>query len=132
MKYLSIDEVLAIHHDVIKTIGGKKGILDFTLLHFAIERPKATFAGKDLYESIFEKAAVLLDSLILNHAFQDGNKRTAYVACMRFLYINKYKLNIKKKELIRFILKIESKKIKVQHISSIIEKHSSFRKNLKI
>lgn len=128
MKYLSIDEVLAIHYEVIETIGGRKGIHDFTLLHSAVERPKATFAGKDLYESIFEKAAVLLDSLILNHAFKDGNKRTAYVACIRFLYINKYKLNIKKKELIRFILKIESKKIKVQHISYLIEKHSSFIK----
>ena len=128
MKYLSIDEVLAIHHDVIKTIGGKKGIHDFTLLHSAVERPKATFAGKDLYKSTFEKAAVLFQSLILNHAFQDGNKRTAYVACIRFLYINKYKLNIKKEQIIRFILKIESKKIKVQDISCLIEKHSSFIK----
>ena len=126
MKYLSIDEVLAIHHEVIKTIGGRKGINDFTLLHSAVERSKASFAGKDLYESIFEKAAVLLQSLILNHAFKDGNKRTAYVACIRFLYINKYQLNIKEKELIRFIFKIENKKIKVLYISNIIRKHSSF------
>ena len=91
MKYLTVDEVVAMHSGVIKQFGGLPGIHSFDLLYSAIERPKATFGGDDLYETIFDKAAALIHSLILNHPFVDGNKRTAFVSLARFLYINKVK-----------------------------------------
>lgn len=53
MRYLEIDEVMAIHDRVREIGGGREGILDFTLLHSATERPKASFGGNDLYPSIF-------------------------------------------------------------------------------
>ena len=80
MKYISIDEVVAIHFELINQFGGSQGMRDFGLLHSAVERSRASFGGEDLYPDIFSKAAALLHSLILNHPFIDGNKRTSYVS----------------------------------------------------
>jgi len=44
----------------------------------ALARPFQTFGGEDLYPSIFEKAAAIGESLIMNHTFIDGNKRSGY------------------------------------------------------
>lgn len=122
--YLSLEEVLYLHDLIIKKSGGSQGIRDLGLLLAALERPKVTFSGKDLYETIFSKAAALIHSLVLNHAFVDGNKRTAFACCLRFLEINGYRFKADFKELINFLLEIESKKIKMSGITSWLEKHS--------
>ena len=124
INYISIDEVLAVHDRVISETGGKKGILDFTLLHSAVERSKVSFGGTDLYPTIFEKAAALLHSLILNHPFKDSNKRTALVSTVRFLYLNGYIIKLPKKETIAFILNIEDKKLFFEDIVFWLKKHS--------
>lgn len=126
--YISIDEVLAIHDRVIKETGGKKGILDFALLHSATERPKATFGGTELYPSIFEKAASLMHSLIQNHPFNDGNKRTALAATSRFLHLNGYTLHHPFEETINFTLKIQNKKLAFEDIVYWLKKHSRKRR----
>jgi len=77
LHYVEIQEVYLIHTLIIKRAETKAGIRDFTLLHSAVERPKATFDGEDMYPSIFDKAAALLQSLTLNHPFTDGNGRVA-------------------------------------------------------
>lgn len=123
--YIGIEEVLAIHDRIITETGGKAGIFSFTLLHSSVERPKASFAAKDLYPTIFEKAASLIHSLILNHPFVDGNKRTALASCVRFLYMNGYSLDHPaKEETIVFTLDIQNKKFKFSQISSWLKKHS--------
>lgn len=104
--------------------GGRKGILDFTLLHSAIERPKATFAGKELYPTIYDKASAYLHSLIQNHPFNDGNKRTATAVTIRFLYMNGYMLRASRKEIVRFILGIQKHEYKFEEISSWLKTHS--------
>lgn len=124
MKYVSIDEVFAIHYEVINKFGGSKGINDFCLLHSAVERPRANFNGKDLYITVFDKAAALLHSLLLNHPFRDGNKRTAYIATARFLLLNNYSLKAKKKAIISYLLKIEKEKLAVKKIALWIKKYS--------
>jgi death-on-curing protein len=124
VRYLFIDEILAIHKKMIDLFGGKKGIRDFTLLHAASERPKATFASRDLYPTIFDKAAALIQSLILNHPFNDGNKRTALAACALFMFYNYHLLKFSQKEAIQFVLKINSHQLKFDQISLWIKKHS--------
>lgn len=121
--FLSIEEVLAIRDAVMVDTGGRKGILDFTLLHSAIERPKATFDGLDLYPTIFEKAAALIQSLILNHPFNDGNKRTALAVTVRFLYVNGYIFIHPEDETVKFTLDIQTKKLPIEDISSWLQKH---------
>ncbi|MDZ7291453.1 MAG: type II toxin-antitoxin system death-on-curing family toxin [candidate division KSB1 bacterium] len=77
--------VYEMHETIIAETGGLPGLRDAALLHSAVARPFATFAGKELYESDFEKAAALFHSLIKSHPFMDGTKRTAFAAALYFL-----------------------------------------------
>jgi death on curing protein len=124
INFLSLDEILAIHHDQIERYGGSHGIRDLDLLMSALSRPQATFAGSDLYPDLFSKASALIHSLILNHPFVDGNKRTAIVSTARFLFINGFMLKMSEKELVNLPLKINSKSFDQDEISSWLKKHS--------
>lgn len=61
-----------VHDKLIKRIGGGTGIRDIGGLDAALNRPFATFDGVDLYPTAIDKAAVLLESLVINHPFIDG------------------------------------------------------------
>ena len=124
IRYLFIDEVMVIHDRMIKLFGGRKDVHDFTMLHSATERCKATFGGRDLYSTIFDKASALIHSLILNHPFDDGNKRTTFTSCALFLFYNQYKLECAKKEAIQFTLDIDSHKLNFEQISLWLQKHA--------
>lgn len=124
MNYLGLEEVLAIHEKVLAVSGGREGVHDFTLLHSAVERPRASFGGEDLYPTVFNKAAALIHSLIHNHPFNDGNKRTAFVATTRFLFINRFNLNFKEEEAYRFVMEIEKKDFDLTDIASWFKSHS--------
>jgi death-on-curing protein len=88
MIYLSIEQVIFIHKRSIEKFGGIYGIRDKGMLEAAISRPQATFGGKDLYSDIYSKAAALGHSILLNHPFLDGNKRTAFTSMDLFLQEN--------------------------------------------
>ena len=62
-------------------------------------RPAMTFGGEDLYEDVASKAAALMHSLVMNHAFVDGNKRVGAHAALTFVLINGYEPTITPKEL---------------------------------
>ena len=68
--------VLKLHELSIFKYGGSQGIRDEGLMESAIARPYQTFGGEDLYPTEFEKAATIAESIIINHPFVDGNKRT--------------------------------------------------------
>ena len=70
---------IEIHSILIDRFGGSKGIRDKDLLNSALNRPYQTFAGKELYQLVIDKAAAILESIVKNHPFSDGNKRTGYV-----------------------------------------------------
>ena len=78
-----------------QTLTGDGVVRDTGALASAIARPQATVFGDDAYPTIWEKAAALLQSLACNHAFIDGNKRTAWVATETFLFINGHELDPK-------------------------------------
>lgn len=124
IRYVQLDEVIAIQDRVMTQTGGRKGILDLPLLHSAIERPRATFGGRDLYPDLFEKAAALILSLVLNHPFNDGNKRTALAATVRFLAINGYYLLHPVRETVQFTLSIQKKNFLFEEIVHWLKKHA--------
>ena len=97
--YLTIIEVLAIHHDQIKRYGGADGVRDFGLLEAALYRPQTGY-----YEDVIEEAAALWESLAMNHPFVDGNKRVAVAALITFLAINGYAIKPDSREIYRFII----------------------------
>ena len=113
MKYLTAEQVLFIHSRLIDETGGSHGIRDLGLLQSAVSRPMATFGGEDLYPDIFQKAAALMESLIKNHPFIDGNKRTAISSTGLFLRINGYSLETSQKELEDFTLNMATGKASV-------------------
>lgn len=92
MRYLSLAEVLAIHHRLMEDSGGPDSVRDFALLESAVAQPLGAFAGKDLYPSLVEKAAALAYSLVRNHPFVDGNKRLAHAAMEVFLVLNRHEI----------------------------------------
>lgn len=123
--YLTLEQVLIIHTDQIERYGGSHGLRDLGLLESAVYRPQSVFSGEDLYPTIFEKAASLTHSLLLNHAFVDGNKRTAVASLLVFLKINKQNLVCSKDELIDFAMWVENKKPTIEEVANWIEKHIS-------
>lgn len=105
--YLTLEQILAIHHDQVKTYGGSHGIRDLVLLESATQRPQASFMGEDLYPTIFDKAAALMHSLILNRPFIDGNKRTGTVSAAAMLHLSGFDLKVSQEELVGAALGIE-------------------------
>ncbi|MGZ3944211.1 MAG: type II toxin-antitoxin system death-on-curing family toxin [Mucilaginibacter sp.] len=75
----TVKEVEHIHYVLIDEFGGGSGIRDIKGLEAALARPYATFDQQELYPTAVEKAAAIFESIIINHPFIDGNKRTAYV-----------------------------------------------------
>lgn len=122
--FLTLEQILVIHDDQIERYGGRHGLRDLSLIESAIMRPQTTFGGKDLYPSVFEKAAAMMHSLIFNHPFQDGNKRTGTVSALVFLKLNDYDLVVSQEQLFQSALKIESKDWDVTQLSSWLKKHS--------
>ncbi len=122
--FLTFEQVLAIHDNQIELYGGTHGIRELSLLESAVMRPQTTFAGRDLYPTLFEKAAVLMHSLVMNHPFIDGNKRTGTVSALTFFEINGFKISSKQEELKHLSLKLESKRINLQDLADWFKKHS--------
>jgi death-on-curing protein len=122
---VDIEEAILIHEIIIKRAGTTAGIRDFALLHSALERPKATYAGKDLYPDIFSKAASLLQSICLNHPFTDGNKRTAWTITHKFLWDNAQHLKSERHEAADFMVYVDNSKPDIKEISSWLKTHCS-------
>lgn len=106
MRYLSLEEVLLIHELVVERSGGAPGRRDLALLDSAAKRPQATFSGRDLCPDLFTKGAALGQSLIRNHPFVDGNKRTAWEAMRSCLEENGPRLHVGPNEIVEFVLLI--------------------------
>ncbi|MCW3156779.1 type II toxin-antitoxin system death-on-curing family toxin [Micropruina sonneratiae] len=83
IEYLSLEDVLALIGDL--QVGP---IRDIGLLDSAVHRPQVSVFGADAYPDIDDKAAVLLESLVRNHALVDGNKRIGWLATVVFYGVN--------------------------------------------
>lgn len=122
--YITFDEALAIHDSMIEEYGGSFGIRDLGLIQSALARPQASFGGEDLYPTLFDKAAALFHSLMFNHAFSDGNKRTTMTTTARFLHNNGYELEVDKDEFIAFPLRVENKHLDIEEIAKWLKEHA--------
>ena len=76
---ITVESAIRIHRLLIEEFGGTIGIRDKRLLESALLRPYQTFDKRDLYPSPAENAAAIVESIITNHPFLDGNKRVGYV-----------------------------------------------------
>ena len=108
MRYLTLSEALELHCRVIGQSGGALGVLNLGALESALAQPRMTFAGGELYPSIVDKAAALGFSLIQNHPFLDGNKRTGHAAVEVFLLLNGFEIQSSVDEQERIVLQVAS------------------------
>ncbi len=88
VRYLSLEDLLALADDL-----GQLVVRDVGLLDSAAHRPQSTVFGEDAYESIHQKAAVLLESILTNHPLVDGNKRLGWLSVYAFYGLNGYTLD---------------------------------------
>jgi death-on-curing protein len=97
--YLTVAEVIASHHHQIEEYVGEHGLLNQGSLEAAVFRPQTGY-----YNDLNEEAAALLESLINNHSFVDGNKRVGFAAMHTFLLVNGFDLDVSSKEAYEFMI----------------------------
>jgi death on curing protein len=122
-QFLSLDQVISIHNELIDTFGGSYGIRDIGLLDSAIHQPLTSFGGEMLHPDLASKAAAYLFHIIKNHPFIDGNKRTASIAATVFLHLNGYSIKLSNAQFFDLALGIATSKIRKEKATEII-RHS--------
>jgi death-on-curing protein len=116
--YLTLEEALDLHRQLIDRFGGPEGIRDLGLLESALARPRSGY-----YKSLSEQASALLQSLAGNHAFVDGNKRMAFAAAAVFLRMNGYALEVDADDAERFLIEVVIKgRAEVSDIAAWLER----------
>jgi death-on-curing protein len=124
MNYLTPEQVLFIHARLISETGGAHGVRDVGLLESAVARPQATFDGKPMYPDIFTQAAALMDSLVNNHPFVDGNKRTGVTAASLFLLLNGFKLIASQADVESITLRVATKDVDIEQLAGWFKKNT--------
>ncbi|HOH30180.1 MAG TPA: type II toxin-antitoxin system death-on-curing family toxin [Candidatus Hydrogenedentes bacterium] len=122
-RYLTLGEVLDLYQKIIRQSGGAMGLRDLGLLESALAQPRASFSGKDLYETVEDKAAALGFSLIANHPFIDGNKRVGHAAMELFLMLNGSEINATIEEQEALILRLASGKLNRAQLCAWLKTH---------
>lgn len=120
---LSAEEILYIHYRMIRRTGGRPGVRDIGLLQSAAARPQATFDGVELYPKLFAKAAVLAHSIIQNHPFIDGNKRTGIAAAALILRKGGFALQVAQEDMVKFVLSIAEGKVSWEEIARWLQEN---------
>lgn len=118
VRYPTLTELIGI---AAVATGGEPAVRDVGLLESALHRAQATVFGEDAYPTIFGKAAALTESLIRNHALVDGNKRTAWVACVTFLEANGRRIEAPDDEAYELVIRVAEGRVELDQIASALE-----------
>ena len=124
IRYLTLKEAFQLHERVIAQSGGATGILNPGALESALQQPRQTFGGEDLYSTIVDKAAAMAFSLILNHPFLDGNKRLGHAAMEVFLLLNGFELFAAVDEQEQIILAVAAGELRRADFTAWVQEHA--------
>ncbi len=116
--YLTPGQALYIHYRLIQETGGEKGLRDLDALRSALTAPQETIDGREVYAGLYKKCAVLLQAVLQNHPFHDGNKRAAIAEVDLFLRINGQRLGTDAAELVRFVGKCAHSKPSLEFMTA--------------
>jgi death-on-curing protein len=117
--YPTLEEVLHLHERLLERFGGRGGVRDPGLLESALARPRSGY-----YRTLCEQAAALLQSLALNHAFVDGNKRVAFATCAVFLRLNGFRVVVDADSAERFLIDdVIASHVPLERIVAWLEAH---------
>lgn len=126
MIYLTAEQVLFVHGRLIEETGGTHAIRDLGLLQSAIARPQASFGDAELFPDLFAKTAALMQSLVQNHPFVDGNKRVGITAAGLFLRLNGRRLAAGNEELERFTMAVAQGQVDLEVMTAWFREFSEF------
>jgi death-on-curing protein len=118
---ITVNEAIKRHNRLIEQFGGSMGIRDLGGLEAALARPYMTFDDQDLYPSPIDKAAAILESLIINHPFVDGNKRIAYGLMLFILAQNNLIVNVSQNAHYGFVIAASMGEIRFDEIKAWLE-----------
>ncbi len=124
MQYLNLEEILQLHFRVIEDFGGSHGVRDEGRLKSVIEAPLQSVFGEDQYKTLYEKAAVYMHTIIADHPFYDGNKRSGVTVAAIFLMRNGLVLSASPKELEEFAVRVAVEHLEISAIAGWLEEHS--------
>jgi death-on-curing protein len=117
--FLTLQETLELHEQLIRRFGGLAGVRDMGLLESALIRPQTGY-----YDTLSMQAAALLQSLCQNHCFIDGNKRVAFAGTAIFLRMNGYRLRVSADDGESFLIdQVIQKGIGIEDIASWLERY---------
>jgi death-on-curing protein len=125
-RFLTDEEVIAINLYVIQEFspGEQTGVKFPNLLNSAVNRPRQSAFRQNAYQTIFDEAAALFESLAQNHAFHNANKRTAFLSLLQFLSYNGYAFVMDQKQAEDFVVDVVNHKYTFEQVASMIESHS--------
>jgi len=122
MIYLSIEQIIELHDALIEKFGGLIGIRERGLLESAVAAPMMAVFGEELHKTIYNKAAAYLFYITKNHAFLDGNKRTAAAVALTFLRANGKSTKYDVDEFLEFVVSVAEGKADLDVISNYFGK----------
>ncbi len=118
LRYLSLEEILRLHFQLIEDFGGLHGVRDENRLKSVVNAPRQEAFDQEQYPALYEKAAVYLRNIIGDHPFSDGNKRTAVTVCGIFLARNGKNLVVHPKDLEDFTIKVTTEHLSIAEIAA--------------
>lgn len=125
MRYFTLEQVLQLHALVLLHDGGVDGVRDAGRLEAVVATQYQEVFGEELYVGVHAKAAAMIRGIVGDHAFYDGNKRTAMLVGLTFLELNGCIFRAKQDEIADFAVEIAVKHYNVGTIAAWLEAHSS-------
>lgn len=127
IRYLTEQELIIINSLQIKRYSPQEpiGVKEPTALNMCVSLPAQYVFGKELYPTIFDKAAILYQKLVQKHCFYNANKRTALVVLHSFLRLNHINLHVDNKTMEDYTVMVATdKELTWQLIAKWIEENS--------
>ena len=131
---IKLEHILQINAMVVTKFGGMVMMRDLGRLEAAVATQHQEVFGRELYLTVFEKAAAMLRGIIADHPFVDGNKRTAMLTAMTYLELNGYQFVARIGEIEDFAVRVATDHLEIDDIATWLKchsQHSKFAKNQK-
>ncbi len=112
VRFLSLEEVVRLNEELVLRYGGSSGVLNENMLRSAVYQPQASYDGDPLYPDLFAQAAAYLISVALAHAFNDGNKRTAFGCVIVFLRLNGIRLKMRHRAAEKLVMDVVTHRVR--------------------
>ena len=78
-----------------------------------------------MYPTVFEKASAVIESIIINHPFVDGNKRTGYLTMLAILEEGKVEINLSNDDIYTFVIQISTGEAKFEQIVEWLKQNTT-------